>query len=147
MNRSKISKRNLRMGNIEIIVPDPIIRKAGVIDLDERKKFLKPGEEFSDESIRNYILSLNSLRISKNILTEYGCPNIIGIFISADFGGSRGKSLYIEENIDIDLFMAGETVSAYDSSGEEHEVFRGSSQIIDWTAEEGNSLFIVRKIK
>jgi hypothetical protein len=38
MDRSKISKRNLRMGNIEIIVPDPIIRKAGVIDLDERKK-------------------------------------------------------------------------------------------------------------
>jgi hypothetical protein len=143
----KRSKENLIIGNLEIIKnPDPRIKKNGIIDIEERKKFLRPGEEFSNESIRDYIFSLNKLGISKGIIKEYGCPNIIAINITAENDG-RYRSLYIDEPIDVDLFLAGESVSAYDSSGEEYEVYMGSHQVLDWSEEEGNSLFVVRKIK
>ena len=139
--------RPLKIGNLEIVIPDLEIRKAEFTDLEKKRKFLRPGEEFSDEPIRNYILGLRKFGIIRNLMKEYGCPNIIGIEVIVDFGGSRGKTLYIDEPIDIDLFIAGEAVSAYDSSGEEHEVYMGSPQVLDWSAEEGKSLFVVRKIK
>jgi hypothetical protein len=145
MSSGKISKGNLRIGSVELI-KNSLGGKKYLKDPQEREKLLNKGEEFSDESIRNYIFGLHKLGISKRIMKEYGWPNIIGINITADLGGFRGKSLYIEEPIDIDLFLAGEVVSAYDSSGEEYEVFMGSSLVIDWSEEEGNSLFVIRKI-
>jgi hypothetical protein len=136
----------LRIGNVEL-VKNPHLDKKGLVDPKEKEKLLRDGEEFAEGNISSYIFGLYKYGISKNIIKKYGHPNITGINITLDFWGNRGKSLYIDEPIDIDLFISGESVPAYDSSGEEYEVSRENSDVLDWSEEEGNSLFVVRKIK
>jgi hypothetical protein len=135
----------LRIGNVELIKNSELDKK-GLIDPKEREKLLRDGEEFAEENIRNYIFNLYKYGISKNIIKKYGHPNITGINITVDHHG-RYRSLYIEEPVEIDLFISGHPALAYDSSGEEYEVFRQNSDVLDWSEEEGNSSFVVRKIK
>ena len=58
-------------------------------------------------------------------------------------GGSR--DLIIDDPEEIIKFQEGDTAYGYGNSGEQYEVERGSSQLLDWKEEE-SVFFLVRSI-
>ena len=138
--------RTLRLGNIELM---PIERK-----FSSYKEFLDWCDGLSDgwtkadyKSIK-YITSLKELGIFNNIKNNYSVtlPTEIVLQVDDDFGFSiDGLSVIIDDPSEVLKFLNHEDAVGLDKNGEEIDIRRGNSSIIDWSSEK-SILFVIREI-
>lgn len=138
--------KTLRLGNIELM---PIERK-----FSSYKEFLdwcdglSEGWKKSKYKSAKYIMSLSKLKIFENIKNNYSVtlPTEIVLQVDDDFGFSRdGLSVIIDDPSEVLKFLNHEDAVGLDKNGEEIDIRRGDSHIIDWSSEK-SILFIVREI-
>ena len=138
--------RTLRLGNIELM---PIERK-----LTSYNEFLDwcdglpDGWKKADYKSAKYIISLKQLGIFDNIKNNYSVtlPTEIVLQVDDDFGFSRnGLSVIIDDPSEVLKFLNHEDAVGLDKNGEEIDIRRGDSHIIDWSSEE-SILFVIREI-
>ena len=138
--------KTLRLGNIELM---PIERK-----FSSYKEFLDWCEGLSDGwkkanyKTAKYIMSLSKLKIFDNIKNNYSVTltSEIVLQVDNDFGFSmNGSSVLIDDPIEVEKFLNSEDAVGYDGNGDEIDLQRGHSKIIDWS-EESSILFIIRTI-
>ena len=125
--------RTLRLGHIELI---PIHR-----DFSSYKEFLDWAES-------KYIISLKKLGVFDHIKNNYSVTltSEIVLQVDNDFGFSmNGTSVLIDDPIEVEKFLNSEDAVGYDGNGDEIDLKRGHSKIIDWS-EESSILFIIRTI-
>ena len=138
--------RTLRLGHIELI---PIHR-----DFSSYKEFLDWSDSLSDGLKRanykqsKYIISLKKLGVFDHIKNNYSVTltSEIVLQVDNDFGFSmNGTSVLIDDPIEVEKFLNSEDAVGYDGNGDEIDLKRGHSKIIDWS-EESSILFIIRTI-
>lgn len=138
--------RTLRLGHIELI---PIHR-----DFSSYKEFLDWSDSLSDGLKRanykqsKYIISLKKLGVFDHIKNNYSVTltSEIVLQVDNDFGLSmNGTSVLIDDPIEVEKFLNSEDAVGYDGNGDEIDLQRGHSKIIDWS-EESSILFIIRTI-
>ena len=138
--------KTLRLGNIELM---PIERK-----FSSYKEFLdwcdglSEGWKKSKYKSAKYIMSLSKLKIFENIKNNYSVtlPTEIVLKVDDEFGFSRdGLSVIIDDPSEVLKFLNHEDAVGLDKNGEEIDIRRGDSHIIDWSSEK-SILFIVREI-
>jgi hypothetical protein len=138
--------RTLRLGNIELM---PIERK-----LTSYKEFLdwcdglSDGWRKADYKSAKYIISLKQLGIFEKIKNNYSVtlPTEIVLQVDDDFGFSRdGLSVLIDDPSEVLKFLNHEDAVGLDKDGEEIDIRRGDSHIIDWSSEK-SILFVIREI-
>ena len=138
--------RTLRLGHIELI---PIHR-----DFSSYKEFLDWADSLSDGLERanykqsKYIISLKKLGVFDHIKNNYSVTltSEIVLQVDNDFGFSmNGTSVLIDDPIEVEKFLNSEDAVGYDGNGDEIDLKRGHSKIIDWS-EESSILFIIRTI-
>jgi len=138
--------RTLRLGHIELI---PIHR-----DFSSYKEFLDWSDSLSDGLKRanykqsKYIISLKKLGVFDHIKNNYSVTltSEIVLQVDNDFGLSmNGSSVLIDDPIEVEKFLNSEDAVGYDGNGDEIDLQRGHSKIIDWS-EESSILFIIRTI-
>jgi hypothetical protein len=138
--------KTLRLGNIELI---PIHR-----DFSSYKEFLDWADSLSDGLERanykqsKYIISLKKLGVFDHIKNNYSVTltSEIVLQVDNDFGFSmNGTSVLIDDPIEVEKFLNSEDAVGYDGNGDEIDLKRGHSKIIDWS-EESSISFIIRTI-
>ena len=138
--------RTLRLGHIELI---PIHR-----DFSSYKEFLDWADSLSDGLRKSnykqskYIISLKKLGVFDHIKNNYSVTltSEIVLQVDNDFGFSmNGTSVLIDDPIEVEKFLNSEDAVGYDGNGDEIDLKRGHSKIIDWS-EESSILFIIRTI-
>jgi hypothetical protein len=138
--------KTLRLGNIELI---PIHR-----DFSSYKEFLDWADSLSDGLERanykqsKYIISLKKLGVFDHIKNNYSVTltSEIVLQVDNDFGFSRdGLSVIIDDPSEVLKFLNHEDAVGYDGNGDEIDLKRGHSKIIDWS-EESSISFIIRTI-
>ena len=138
--------KTLRLGNIELM---PVERK-----FSSYKEFLDWCEGLSDGwkkanyKTAKYIMSLSKLKIFDNIKNNYSVTltSEIVLQVDNDFGFSmNGTSVLIDDPIEVEKFLNSEDAVGYDGNGDEIDLKRGHSKIIDWS-EESSISFITREI-
>jgi hypothetical protein len=138
--------RTLRLGNIELM---PIERQ-----FSSYNEFLDWCDELSDGwkkanyKSAKYIISLKQLGIFDNIKNNYSValPTEIVLQVDDDFGFSRdGLSVIIDDPSEVLKFLNHEDAVGLDKDGEEIDIRRGDSHIIDWSSEK-SILFVIREI-
>lgn len=138
--------RTLRLGHIELI---PIHR-----DFSSYKEFLDWADSLSDGLERanykqsKYIISLKKLGVFDHIKNNYSVTltSEIVLQVDNDFGFSmNGTSVLIDDPIEVEKFLNSEDAVGYDGNGDEIDLKRGHSKIIDWS-EESSIFFIIRTI-
>ena len=138
--------RTLRLGHIELI---PIHR-----DFSSYKEFLDWSDSLSDGLKRanykqsKYIISLKKLGVFDHIKNNYSVTltSEIVLQVDNDFGFSmNGTSVLIDDPIEVEKFLNSEDAVGYDGNGDEIDLKRGHSKIIDWS-EESSISFITREI-
>jgi hypothetical protein len=138
--------RTLKIGNIELM---PTERK-----FSSYKEFLdwcdglSDGWKKSNYKSAKYIISLKQLGIFDNIKNNYSVSLVSEIVLQVedDFGFNRdGLSVLIDDPIEIEKFLNNEDAVGYDGKGDEIDLKRGNSKIIDWS-EESSISFIIRTI-
>ena len=138
--------KTLRLGNIELI---PIHR-----DFSSYKEFLDWADSLSDGLERanykqsKYIISLKKLGVFDHIKNNYSVTltSEIVLQVDNDFGFSRdGLSVIIDDPSEVLKFLNSEDAVGYDGNGDEIDLKRGHSKIIDWS-EESSISFIIRTI-
>ena len=136
----------LKLGHIELI---PIHR-----DFSSYKEFLDWGDSLSDGLKRanykqsKYIISLKKLGVFNHIKNNYSVTltSEIVLQVDNDFGFSmNGTSVLIDDPIEVEKFLNSEDAVGYDGNGDEIDLKRGDSKIIDWS-EESSISFIIRTI-
>jgi hypothetical protein len=136
----------LKLGHIELI---PIHR-----DFSSYKEFLDWADSLSDGLERaNYkqskhIISLKKLGVFDHIKNNYSVTltSEIVLQVDNDFGFSmNGTSVLIDDPIEVEKFLNSEDAVGYDGNGDEIDLKRGHSKIIDWS-EESSISFIIRTI-
>ena len=136
----------LKLGHIELI---PIHR-----DFSSYKEFLDWSDSLSDGLKRanykqsKYIISLKKLGVFDHIKNNYSVTltSEIVLQVDNDFGFSmNGSSVLIDDPIEVEKFLNSEDAVGYDGNGDEIDLQRGHSKIIDWS-EESSILFIIRTI-
>ena len=136
----------LKLGHIELI---PIHR-----DFSSSKEFLDWADSLSDGLERanykqsKYIISLKKLGVFDHIKNNYSVTltSEIVLQVDNDFGFSmNGTSVLIDDPIEVEKFLNSEDAVGYDGNGDEIDLKRGHSKIIDWS-EESSILFIIRTI-
>ena len=136
----------LKLGHIELI---PIHR-----DFSSYKEFLDWSDSLSDGLKRanykqsKYIISLKKLGVFDHIKNNYSVTltSEIVLQVDNDFGLSmNGSSVLIDDPIEVEKFLNSEDAVGYDGNGDEIDLQRGHSKIIDWS-EESSILFIIRTI-
>ena len=136
----------LKLGHIELI---PIHR-----DFSSYKEFLDWADSLSDGLERanykqsKYIISLKKLGVFDHIKNNYSVTltSEIVLQVDNDFGFSmNGTSVLIDDPIEVEKFLNSEDAVGYDGNGDEIDLKRGHSKIIDWS-EESSILFIIRTI-
>ena len=138
--------KTLKLGHIELI---PIHR-----DFSSYKEFLDWSDSLSDGLKRanykqsKYIISLKKLGVFDHIKNNYSVTltSEIVLQVDNDFGLSmNGSSVLIDDPIEVEKFLNSEDAVGYDGNGDEIDLQRGHSKIIDWS-EESSILFIIRTI-
>lgn len=136
----------LKLGNIELM---PVERK-----FSSYKEFLdwcdglSDGWKKSNYKASKYITSLKELGIFNNIKNNYSVtlPTEIALQVDDDFGFKMdGLSVIIEDPIEIEKFLNHEDSVGLDENGEEIDIRRDNSSIIDWSSEK-SILFVIREI-
>lgn len=136
----------LKLGHIELI---PIHR-----DFSSYKEFLYWSDSLSDGLKRanykqsKYIISLKKLGVFNHIKNNYSVTltSEIVLQVDNDFGFSmNGTSVLIDDPIEVEKFLNSEDAVGYDGNGDEIDLKRGDSKIIDWS-EESSISFIIRTI-
>ena len=136
----------LKLGHIELI---PIHR-----DFSSYKELLDWSDSLSDGLKRanykesKYIISLKKLGFFDHIKNNYSVTLITEIVLQVDndFGFSmNGTSVLIDDPIEVEKFLNSEDAVGYDGNGDEIDLKRGHSKIIDWS-EESSISFIIRTI-
>ena len=136
----------LKLGHIELI---PIHR-----DFSSYKEFLDWSDSLSDGLKRanykqsKYIISLKKLGVFNHIKNNYSVTltSEIVLQVDNDFGFSmNGTSVLIDDPIEVEKFLNSEDAVGYDGNGDEIDLKRGDSKIIDWSGESSIS-FIIRTI-
>ena len=136
----------LKLGHIELI---PIHR-----DFSSYKEFLDWSDSLSDGLKRanykqsKYIISLKKLGVFDHIKNNYSVTltSEIVLQVDNDFGLSmNGTSVLIDDPIEVEKFLNSEDAVGYDGNGDEIDLKRGHSKIIDWS-EESSISFIIRTI-
>ena len=136
----------LKLGHIELI---PIHR-----DFSSYKEFLDWSDSLSDGLKRanykqsKYIISLKKLGVFDHIKNNYSVTltSEIVLQVDNDFGLSmNGSSVLIDDPIEVEKFLNSEDAVGYDGNGDEIDLKRGHSKIIDWS-EESSISFIIRTI-
>ena len=136
----------LKLGHIELI---PIHR-----DFSSYKEFLDWSDSLSDGLKRanykqsKYIISLKKLGVFDHIKNNYSVTltSEIVLQVDNDFGFSmNGTSVLIDDPIEVEKFLNSEDAVGYDGNGDEIDLKRGHSKIIDWS-EESSISFITREI-
>ena len=136
----------LKLGHIELI---PIHR-----DFSSYKELLDWSDSLSDGLKRanykesKYIISLKKLGVFDHIKNNYSVTltSEIVLQVDNDFGFSmNGTSVLIDDPIEVEKFLNSEDAVGYDGNGDEIDLQRGHSKIIDWS-EESSILFIIRTI-
>jgi hypothetical protein len=136
----------LKLGHIELI---PIHR-----DFSSYKEFLDWADSLSDGLERanykqsKYIISLKKLGVFDHIKNNYSVTltSEIVLQVDNDFGFSmNGTSVLIDDPIEVEKFLNSEDAVGYDGNGDEIDLKRGHSKIIDWS-EESSISFIIRTI-
>ena len=136
----------LKLGHIELI---PIHR-----DFSSYKEFLDWADSLSDGLERanykqsKYIISLKKLGVFDHIKNNYSVTltSEIVLQVDNDFGLSmNGSSVLIDDPIEVEKFLNSEDAVGYDGNGDEIDLKRGHSKIIDWS-EESSISFIIRTI-
>ena len=96
--------------------------------------------------IRNYIVKdFDSLGISFGIKQKY--RNLVTTEITVIIQGNyRGFEAIIDDPDEVARFLVGEEAIAIDQNGTEHEVFKESSNVLDWTTFESDYFFF-EKVK
>ena len=95
-----------------------------------------------------YIISLKKLGVFDHIKNNYSVTltSEIVLQVDNDFGFSmNGTSVLIDDPIEVEKFLNSEDAVGYDGNGDEIDLKRGHSKIIDWS-EESSILFIIRTI-
>jgi hypothetical protein len=140
-----MSDKNLDLGLVEIM-PNTI-KVEYYSDLKKEIEKLDEGWEMSVYAISRYLMSMSKeLKIREHIIGKYGYKFIsqIEVIYDNDFGG---KTLIIEDNEDIKKFMdedEKEDAIGWDENGNEYEVSRGSSNVLNYEIEKG-IYFVYRK--
>ncbi len=139
--------KSLNIGLIEVLP------KKG--SYDSYKEFLSDysRETPNSEGIRianyneaQYLLrDLGKLKIKEYIKNYYYSIVTEIVCVIDPFGIGGWRDLIIDDPEEIIKFQNGETAFGYDNSGEEYEVEKGSSQLINWNEEE-SVFFLVRSI-
>lgn len=136
----------IKLGHIELI---PIHR-----DFSSYKEFLDWSDSLSDGLKRanykqsKYIISLKKLGVFNHIKNNYSVTltSEIVLQVDNDFGFSmNGTSVLIDDPIEVEKFLNSEDAVGYDGNGDEIDLKRGDSKIIDWS-EESSISFIIRTI-
>lgn len=93
-----------------------------------------------------YLLKeFKSLGVCDN-LKKYSYNLITEIIVEYDvYANGTSVEIIIDNPSEIEDFKKGEFAIGYDSDGEEHQVKRGTSYLIDWV-QERSTFFLVRSI-
>lgn len=101
------------------------------------KELLKIKNYIAKDLYKLGIYNSISEKYSNNITTE------INVIIQGNY---RGFSAIIDDPDEINRFLVGKDAVAIDSNGEEHDVWKESSEVLDWTREE-YGYFYFEKVK
>lgn len=136
-------KRNLTIGNNITLIPN-----RDTVDIEDINSFMEkigisPKEYLK---IRSYIVKqLNELGISSRIREKY--RNLVTTEITLILQGNyRGFEAVIDDPDEVAKFLVGEEAIAIDQNGAEHDVWKESSSVLDWTTYESDYYFF-EKIK
>jgi hypothetical protein len=137
-----MSDKNLDLGLIEIM-PNTI-KVEYYIDLKKEVEKLGEGWVLSKYEISRYLFSMTKeLKIREYIMGKYSYELISQIEVIID-DDHRGKTYIIDDDDDIKNFINGEEAICYDEDGEENEVRKDSSRVIDYEIGKGR-YFVYRK--
>ena len=139
-------ERKLNIGNNIILVPK---RDTEYIEDEDINSFMErigisPKEYLK---IRSYIVKdLYKLGIYPEIRERYSnkVTTQITLIIEGNYG--RGFEAIIDDPDEVARFLVGEEAIAIDQNGAEHEVFKESSNVLDWTTFESDYFFF-EKVK
>lgn len=136
-------KRNLTIGNNITLIPN-----RDTVDIEDINSFMEkigisPKEYLK---IRRYIIKgLDELGISSRIIEKY--RNLVTTEITLILQGNyRGFEAVIDDPDEVAKFLVGEEAIAIDQNGAEHDVWKESSSVLDWTPYESDYYFF-EKIK
>jgi hypothetical protein len=131
------------IGNNIILIPKKDRDSEDIEDINSfmEKIGISPKEYLK---IRNYIIKdFNSLGISFGIKQKY--RNLVTTEINVILQGNhRGFEAIIDDPDEVARFLVGEEAIAIDQNGAEHEVFKESSKVLDWTTYESDYYFFKR---
>jgi len=137
-----MSDKNLDLGLVEIM-PNTI-KAEYYIDLKKAVDQLGGGWELSKYEVSRYLSSMSKeLKIREHIMGKYSYEFISQIEIIID-NDHRGKTYMIEDDEEIKNFINGEEAICYDEDGEENEVRKDSSRVLDYEIEKGR-YYVCRK--
>lgn len=133
---------NLLIGNGILLIPKNKWEGLGDINSFMNKIGISPSEYLK---IKNYINDLNKLGIYRSILEKYSNQITSGIDVTIQ-GRYRGFTATIDDPDEVKMFLSGEGAIAIDSNGEEHEVRKEMSDLLDWN-EDRYQYFYFQKIR
>jgi hypothetical protein len=141
------SLKSLNIGLIEVLPKEGSYSTyKEFLDTYSRETPNSEGIRIANYNEAQYLLrDLGKLKIKEYIKNYYYSivTEIVCVIDPYGIGGSR--DLIIDDPEEIIKFQEGDTAYGYGNSGEQYEVERGSSQLLDWKEEE-SVFFLVRSI-